>query len=142
MLLFAAVGGAVALLLCSVLVGVAIGLISMANRPPSFQTADEAWRALEGTWSSELVTINSAARSYWQFTADRQMIFRSSLQGGVLPAPMTNEIVRRVNEVRLEGDAIGLMIDGPGGQPVGPMMVRFVAKNKIVVEDGEPYTRE
>lgn len=139
-----AAGCAGASLVLAIIVAAAVTLvISSTSRPPRFQSADEAWRALEGVWSSELATVNSKARTYYEFTADRQMIFGSSLQGGVLPAPMTNRIVRRVAEVRLEGDEIGLMFqDSPGGQIVGPMTVRFISKQQIVVEDSEPFTRE
>lgn len=105
--------------------------------------SDEVWQRLQGTWIYCFQAANSQSVMKLQFTPDRRMVRSSSLSGGVLPLPMTNQTVTPVTSVAANADAIRLTL-GPSqfGRAGGVMSVRFVSDNQIAIEDGPTYTRE
>lgn len=105
-------------------------------------SADEAWRLLVGSWKCSVGTGNSKSVSTFQFTPDRKMIRMSSLGGGVLPFPITNERTTDVTAVSVEGDRILLALGPtPFGRPGGVMTVRLLAPDQLLIEDGPVHTR-
>lgn len=100
------------------------------------RTPDEAWKLLKGKWGRTNRAGNAVTKIEYEFTDDRRVIFRSSLTGGVLPKPQTNEIVNRVVAVELDDDDILLTIEG--GQ--GEMWLWFESPTVLVVE-GEDFRR-
>lgn len=105
--------------------------------PPVVRTADEAWKLLQGKWGQTIRAGNGVSKVEYEFTADRRMIFRSSLSGGVLPQPQTNEIVSKIVAIDLDDDDILLTVEG--GQ--GEMLLWFDSPTVLVVE-GEEFRRK
>lgn len=114
----------------------------MARRlpPPPPRNADEAWQSLVGTWTHTVQSPNTKAVSTYRFTADRKFVRSSTVTGGVLPMPMTNETTMPVQMVEVFDDEIHLTL-GPG-QTVAFL---FTGPNTIALltdDDEIEYTRE
>jgi hypothetical protein len=107
-----------------------------ARTAPLARTPDEAWKMLRGKWGRTDHVGNVVSKLEYEFTDDRRVIFRSSLSGGVLPKPQTNEIVNKVLAVELDEDDILLTIEGGEGE----MMLWFDSPIVLVVE-GEEFRR-
>ncbi len=107
-----------------------------ARPAPLARTTDEAWKLLKGKWGRTERLGNAVTSIEYEFTEDRRMIFRSSLAGGVLPKPQTNEIVRKVVALELDEGEILLTVDGGEGE-----MLLWFDTPKILFVDGEELRR-
>ncbi len=147
-------GSAVAVLLLIGFIIVVRSGMPMARRlpPPPPRNADEAWQSLVGTWTHTVKSPNSKAVSTYRFTADRKFVRSSSVSGGVLPMPMTNETTMPVLGVEVFDDEIHLTL-GPGTNQLGiatpaqTIAFVFTGPKTIVLVTGDEddeieYTRE
>jgi hypothetical protein len=116
----------------------------MTGEPlPPVLTPDDAWQRLVGTWSYTVAATNSVTVMRLRFTPDRKLVRSSSLTGGVLPMPMTNETTTDVINVAIKENAILVTLGaGPMGRAGAVLTLRFAAANQIALEDGPTYTRE
>ncbi len=109
------------------------------------RTPEEAWQRLVGKWIYSFQATNSASVMRLTFLPDRKLIRSSSVSGGVLPMPMTNETTSDVASVAVKKDAV-LVTLGASSNPLarrgGVMTLRFTADNQITLEDGPTFTRE
>jgi hypothetical protein len=111
-----------------------------AFQPP--RSADEAWQLLVGTWSYIVATGNSRSVSSVGFTPDRKMIRKSSLTGGVMPVPITNERTSVVSGVAVKDGAILLTMGRNALGFDGVMTIRLLTRDQLQIEDGPAYTRD
>lgn len=113
---------------------------------PSALTPDDAWQRLVGKWSYSFKSANSLSVMRLHFTPDRKLIRSSSLTGGVLPMPMTNETTTDVTNVAIRRDAILLTLGASRFGHAGAVLtLRLAAGNQLVLEEGNggiTYTRE
>lgn len=109
--------------------------------PPPPRNADEAWKSLVGTWSYTVQSPNSKSVFSCRFTADRKFVRSSSVTGGVLPMPVTNETTVPVQKVEVFDDEIHLTL-GPGETVAivfnGPKTIALLTGDDDEIE----YTRE
>jgi hypothetical protein len=112
---------------------------------PTPRTPEEAWQRLVGKWVYSFQATNSTSVMRLTFLPDRKLIRSSSVSGGVMPMPMTNETTSEVASVAMKKDAVLVTLgasSNPLARPGGVLALRFTAANQITIEDGVTYTRE
>lgn len=111
------------------------------HQPMAVKSADDAWKRLEGKWSYTEKFGRDVSKAQYEFTADRRLIFRSSVSGGVLPGPMNHAFTQKIVGIEIEDNEILLSLTDENGQDAGVMTVWFESPTVLSVE-GEEFKRE
>jgi hypothetical protein len=111
------------------------------HQPMAVKSADDAWKRLEGKWSVTEKFGRDVSKVEYEFTADRRLIFRSSLSGGRLQGPMNHTSTQKIVGIEVENNEILLTLTDENGQDDGIMTVWFESEKVLSVE-GEEFKRE